>query len=129
MFTEQEVYDMLMVLFTCVFINVLPEHGWALRNGVWALGADSYSDLVRKAAAYTLDGVAHLVTAPTLVLDAEQDQFFRGQPQRVAKELVNAETTLVTLTDEQGAGEHCHMGAMSLAHQTMFDWLDTTLGV
>ena len=33
MFTEQEVYDMLTVLFTCVFINNEPEHGWALRAG------------------------------------------------------------------------------------------------
>ena len=33
MFTEQEVYDMLTLLFTCVFINVLPEHSWALREG------------------------------------------------------------------------------------------------
>jgi linoleate 10R-lipoxygenase len=33
LFTEQEVYDMLMVLFTCVFINVTPEHGWALTQG------------------------------------------------------------------------------------------------
>ena len=32
-FTEQEIYDMLMVLFTCVFINVQPEHCWALRTG------------------------------------------------------------------------------------------------
>jgi hypothetical protein len=37
-------------------------------------------------------------------------------------------TTLVTLSDDEGAGEHCHMGAMFRAHQTMFDWLDTTLG-
>ena len=33
LFTEQEVYDMLMLLFTCVFINVTPEHGWALNEG------------------------------------------------------------------------------------------------
>ena len=33
MFTEQEVYDMLLVIFTSVFLNVQPEHGWALRAG------------------------------------------------------------------------------------------------
>ena len=38
MFTEQEVYDMLMLLFTCVFINVLPEHGWALTSGAAQVG-------------------------------------------------------------------------------------------
>ena len=33
MFTEQEVFDMLMVVFTSIFLNVEPEHGWALRTG------------------------------------------------------------------------------------------------
>lgn len=32
-FTEQELYDIFSLLFTCVFINVVPEHGWALRMG------------------------------------------------------------------------------------------------
>jgi len=32
MFTEQEAYDMFMVLFTCVFEDVSPEHGWVLRT-------------------------------------------------------------------------------------------------
>lgn len=100
---------------------------WAMNNGVWALGADSYADLVRRSKDYTLSGVADRITAPTLILDAENDQFFRGQPQLVEKALVNAPTTLVTLTDAEGAGEHCHMGAMSRAHQTIFDWLEETL--
>jgi hypothetical protein len=38
-----------------------------------------------------------------------------------------ASTTLVTLTEDEGAGEHTHAGGLSRAHQTMFDWLDTTL--
>ena len=33
LFTEQEVYDMFTVLFMCVFENIAPEHGWALRTG------------------------------------------------------------------------------------------------
>jgi hypothetical protein len=28
---------------------------------------------------------------------------------------------------EEGASEHCEMGARSLFHQRMFDWLDETL--
>ena len=42
--------------------------------------------------------------------------------------LVAAPTTLVTLTEEEGAGEHTHAGGLGRAHQVMFDWLDTTLG-
>jgi hypothetical protein len=40
---------------------------------------------------------------------------------------IHAPTTVVTLSDAEGAGEHCHVGAMSRLHQEMFDWLDDTL--
>ncbi|MEV5943257.1 alpha/beta hydrolase [Streptomyces sp. NPDC051994] len=99
---------------------------WALRNGVWAFGAASVADYIRRTADYTLDGVAHLIDCPTLILDAEDDQFFRGQPQRVQAALT-CPHTLVTLRESEGAGEHCHMGAMSRFHQIAFDWLDSTL--
>ncbi|WP_329070301.1 alpha/beta hydrolase family protein [Amycolatopsis sp. NBC_01480] len=100
---------------------------WALNNGKWTLGVNSAAALVRRSRDYTLTGIADRITAPTLIMDAENDQFFKGQPQEVKAALVNADTTLVSLTEAEGAGEHCHMGAMSRAHQTMFDWLDDTL--
>jgi len=37
-FTEQEVYEMLEVLFTCVFENVDPEHGWTLTTAAVGVG-------------------------------------------------------------------------------------------
>jgi pimeloyl-ACP methyl ester carboxylesterase len=100
---------------------------WGLRNGVWVTGADSFADLIRKVRDYTLDGIAHQIVAPTLILDAENDQYLKGQPQLVEKALTGASTTLVTLTEQEGAGEHTHAGGLGRAHQTMFDWLDTTL--
>lgn len=100
---------------------------WSLNNGIWAMGASSYGDFVRKTRDYTLVGIADRITAPTLIMEAENDQFFKGQPQDVEKALVNAPATLVTLTEAEGAGEHCHVGALGRMHQTMFDWLDTVL--
>jgi hypothetical protein len=100
---------------------------WGLRNGMWVFGADSYADLIRKAADYTLDGIADQITAPTLILDPDGDQFLKGQPQLVEKALTSAATTLVTLTSAEGAGEHTHAGAPGRSHPVMFDWLDTTL--
>ena len=97
---------------------------WALRNGMWTFGVGSGTEFVRATHEYTLADVADRITCPTLVLDAENDQFFRGQPQLVQKALSAAPTTLVTLTEAEGAGEHCHMGAASRLHQVMFDWLD-----
>ncbi|MGW0631144.1 hypothetical protein [Streptomyces sp. NPDC002758] len=60
-------------------------------------------------------------------MDAENDQFLKGQPHEVEKALTNAPATLVALTDAEGAGEHCHMGAIGRAHQVMFDWFDSAL--
>lgn len=99
---------------------------WGMNNGVWAMGASSMPDYIRRTTKYTLAGVAEKITCPTLILDADGDQFFRGEPQRVRAALT-APCTLITLTDAEGAGEHCHYGATSRAHQQMFDWLDTTL--
>ncbi|MBD0746678.1 S9 family peptidase [Streptomyces sp. CBMA152] len=99
---------------------------WALRNGVWAFGADSVADYIRRTADYTLEGRAQLIECPTLTLDAEGDQFFQGQPQLVQAALT-CPHTLVTLREAEGAGEHCHMGAMYRFHQVTFDWLDSTL--
>ncbi len=100
---------------------------WGLRNGRWVFGASSFADLIRKARDYTLDGVAHQITAPTLIMDPENDRFLKGQPQLVHKALASADATLVTLTGADGAGEHTHAGALGQAHPVMFDWLDTTL--
>jgi pimeloyl-ACP methyl ester carboxylesterase len=97
---------------------------WALCNGMWTFGVASGTEFVRATRKYTLADVADRITCPTLVLDAENDQFFRGQPRLVQKALSAAPTTLVTLTEAEGAGEHCHMGAAARLHQVMFDWLD-----
>lgn len=97
---------------------------WAVRNGLWAMGVGSPADLARAFRTYTLAGIADRITTPTLVLEAENDQFFSGEAPRAAAAMVNAKTTLVTLREADGAGEHCHMGATSRAGQVMFDWLD-----
>lgn len=99
---------------------------WAMRNGMWTFGVSAPGEFVRKSKLYTLADVAGDIKAATLVLDAENDQFLKGQPQTIYAAL-SAPKKLVTLTSAEGAGEHCHMGAMYRAHQTMFDWLDETL--
>ena len=98
---------------------------WFIRNGMWAFGADSPAALIRTSG-YTLDGVAGQIACPTLVLEAENDATFRGEASRVAQALTCPHEHIV-LTDAEGAGEHCHEGAMLAFHQHAFDWLDTVL--
>jgi len=112
-----------LTMLTAVSTNVR----WGLRNGMWVFGTDSFADLVRTVKDYTLDGIAHQIAAPTLIMDPENDHNLNGQPQLVEQALTGAPTTLVTLTEDEGAGEHTHAGGLGRAHQTMFDWLDATL--
>jgi pimeloyl-ACP methyl ester carboxylesterase len=100
---------------------------WAVRNGVWTMGLESVAELPRAFKDYTLAGIAHRITAPALVLDADNDQFFKDEPRRAAEAMSNSATTLVALAESEGAGEHCHMGALSRLHQVTFDWLAQTL--
>jgi hypothetical protein len=97
-----------------------------MQNGMWTFGAQTPAQFVRMAKQYSLAGVAERIKSATLVLDAENDQFLKGQPHALYA-VLNAPKQLVTLTTAEGAGEHCHMGAMYRAHQVMFDWLDQTL--
>jgi len=110
-----------------LLMSIDTEARWALRNGKWVMGVDSIADVPRAFKGYTLAGVADRITAPALVLDPDNGQFLKGQPQRAAEAMVNSDTTLVTLKESEGAGEHCHVGAMSRLHQTIFDWLDDTV--
>jgi alpha-beta hydrolase superfamily lysophospholipase len=110
-----------------LLMTLSPQLAWAVRNGMWVFGVQNYAELLRSAAQYTLDGVADQILAPTLIMEGEHDTLLAGQPERVEKALTAAPTTRVTLTEQEGAGEHTHAGALARAHQVMFDWLDTTL--
>jgi pimeloyl-ACP methyl ester carboxylesterase len=99
---------------------------WGLNNGVWTLGATSYADFIRRTTDYSLAGLADRITAPTLIMDAEEDQFLKGQPSVLA-EAMTAPATLARFSTAEGAGEHCHVGSLTRAHQVIFDWLDTTI--
>ncbi|MER6442687.1 alpha/beta fold hydrolase [Streptomyces sp. NPDC001185] len=99
---------------------------WVVRNGQWTLGLSGLEEMVKATEGYTMAGIAHRITCPTLVLDAENDQFFKGQPQRLFDEMT-CQKELILFREDEGAGEHCHEGAISLFHQRTFDWLDTQL--
>jgi pimeloyl-ACP methyl ester carboxylesterase len=97
---------------------------WAVRNGRWTFGVDDIAELQKAGEAYTLAGVADRISCPTLVLEAENDQFFKGQPQQVLDALT-CPKELISFRENEGGGEHCHEGAIALFHQRTFDWLDT----
>ena len=99
---------------------------WFIRNGLWAFGAGRVGELIRATPRYTLEGIADRIACTTLVLEAENDHVFAGEARRVAAAL-RCPHRHILLTDAEGAGEHCHEGAMLRFHQVAFDWLGSVM--
>ena len=99
---------------------------WLLSNCLWAFDVTTGQELIEEIAKYDLTDVADQITCPTLVCDAENDQFLQGQPSQLYDAL-HCPKTFMAFTAAEGAGEHCHEGALTLFHQRLFDWLDDTL--
>ena len=63
------------------------------------------------------------IKCPTLVLDAEKDDSFPGQPKKVYGAFT-CPKSYIRFTEQEGAEEHCQCGAPALSNQRIFDCLD-----
>src|ERR687897_1269620 len=97
-----------------------------IKHGMLTFGIDSPYELVKNSSKFTLNEIAQNIRCPTLVLDAEKDDSFPGQPQKVYDALT-CPKKYILFTVEEGAEEHCQCGAPSLSNQRIFDWVDETL--
>jgi alpha-beta hydrolase superfamily lysophospholipase len=99
---------------------------WAINHGMYVMGVDTPRAFNASYLDYTLQGgIAEQIQCPTLVCDAEEDMFFKGQPEQLYDHLT-CPKTLMVFTAEEGAGAHCHPGAMRLSIARIYDWLDDT---
>lgn len=99
---------------------------WAIHQGMYTMGAASPRAFGAKSLDYNLRGIAERITCPTLVCEAEEDLFFKGQPERLFDALT-CPKTLLRFTSAEGAGTHCEAGAGRLAYARIYDWLDEQL--
>ncbi|MEV7597101.1 alpha/beta fold hydrolase [Kitasatospora sp. NPDC089797] len=105
-----------------------PISRWAFNHGMYVMDVDTPRSFNAACLDYTLGGgVAERIQCPTLVCDAEDDMFFKGQPEQLYDRLT-CPKTLMLFTAEEGAGAHCHTGAVRLSVARILDWLDDTLG-
>ena len=61
-----------------------------------------------------------------LVVDVENENSFPGEARKLY-EALRCPKTWLYFSAEEGAGEHCQVGAPGLAQQRVFDWLDETI--
>ncbi|WP_193048152.1 alpha/beta hydrolase family protein [Mycolicibacterium baixiangningiae] len=101
---------------------------WILSNARWAFDVATAQELLAEVAKYDLTDVAAQITCPTLVCEAENDQFSSDGPAKLY-EALHCPKTYLKFAAAEGAGEHCSEGALTLVHQRMFDWLDDTVRI
>jgi pimeloyl-ACP methyl ester carboxylesterase len=99
---------------------------WAIDQAGFVMGEATPHATVAKILQFTLSGgIAEQISCPTLVLDAEEDMYLKGQPD-VLYEHLTCPKTMIRFTTAEGAGAHCQCGADRLANARIFDWLDNT---
>jgi hypothetical protein len=79
----------------------------ALTHGMFVTGTPTPRAYIAATLDHNLrDGIAEKISCPTLVLDAEEDMFFKGQPEKLYDHLIGPKT-LMRFSVAEGAGAHC----------------------
>lgn len=103
-----------------------PSSRWAIGNGMFTFHARSPSEWFRMTRAYTLKGVADRITCRMLVVDSQDDRDMPGQSKALFDALKGPKDFLL-FTREEGAEEHCQIGASFLSNALILDWLDDAM--
>ena len=112
------------------FIETDPNIKFNMKHGMHTTGNNSPYKLITGAKAYSIKDIIKDIKTPTLVLDAEKDDSFPGQPKIVYDGLVSVPSSskeYILFTEEEGAEEHCQSGAPAITNQRIFDWFDQIL--
>jgi dienelactone hydrolase len=99
----------------------------AKRSEIYA--QPTFYDQIRCAEKFNLSAATiGRIKAPTLVMEAEDEQFYPGQSQAVYSQL-RSRKKLVTFTVAEGAEFHDEPMAPQTRNEVLYDWLDRTLGL
>lgn len=98
---------------------------WAVDNGMWTLGKEHPLDVIDEFQKYSLAGVAQRIKGDVLLLTGQEDHFVPiAQVKQMQEALTSARSVTTKIYDrESGGAEHCQMGATTLWHADLFDWL------
>jgi pimeloyl-ACP methyl ester carboxylesterase len=100
-----------------------PSFRWSIANGIFTFHAKSPSDWLKMTRLYTMKDVAAKITCPMLIVDSEGDKDMSGQAKKLF-EVLKCPKDFMLFTKEEGAEEHCQMGAILISNARILDWLD-----
>ena len=96
---------------------------WSIANGMFTFHAQSPSDWLKMTRLYTMKDVAEKITCPILIVDSEGDKEMPGQAPKLYDAL-KSQKQFMLFTKQEGAEEHCQMGAILISNARILDWLD-----
>ena len=96
----------------------------------WVLGQDTIEECLEVTDTFMLEGILDRITVPILVIHGEQDrQIPVEQAASTYEDCVNSpRRELRIFTAEEGGEQHCQIGNMSLATDSLADWAADVLG-
>ena len=113
--------------FNAIMNKVIDENPfmrWVMRDTMWKHGCTTPAQLMLEMKKYTNKGFAERITAKTLVIDGEAEEF--GQ----AKELYDAlrcPKDYLLFTARETAQLHVQTGATAVSEERIFAWLEDNL--
>lgn len=108
------------------FTTPMPGRRWVFANGMWTFGAKSPSELIKATRAYRLADVVDKIKCKMLVVDSAGDKDMPGQAIKLYRALKGPKEYML-FTAEEGAEEHCQMGAGFISSERILGWLDKNL--
>ncbi|AZV57504.1 alpha/beta fold hydrolase [Clostridium sp. AWRP] len=99
---------------------------WSISNAMYVFDAKTPAECFLKTENYYLKGTAEKIECPTLVIDTENEGYFKGQAKLLYDNL-KCKKDFMLFTKEEGAEEHCQVGAKLIAGERIFNWIETIL--
>lgn len=93
---------------------------WSISNAMYVFDAKTPAECFLKTENYYLKGTAEKIECPTLVIDTENEGYFKGQAKLLYDNL-KCKKDFMLFTKEEGAEEHCQVGAKLIAGERIFN--------
>ncbi len=110
----------------CTMMGKNPSTRWAIGNGMFTFRAKTPSEWFRMTRLYTLADIVDKIACKTLVVDSEDDKDMPGQSRALYAALKSPKDYML-FTREEGAEEHCQIGASLISNSRILDWLDDAM--
>jgi len=95
---------------------------------LWACGVETFDEALKKLEGFRLRGVAEKVQCPFLLLHGEEDaQVSMDDARKLFDSIGSKDKTFRVFSAEEGGAQHCQRDYLTLAVDTVCDWLEEKL--